>query len=95
MFKINVLEHRNVKLGKIAVDIVQHLHVSFNQVTRFVGREFSIMKQIVERTTMNTIWHQATSFFIGVNSHSGCHIDDEMYHTLALVIAPKDVSAEK
>ena len=79
MFKKHLLDHRKVKLGKTAVDIVQHMQVNFNQVTRFDGRDFSVMKEVVERTTLNTIGHQATSFSIGVNYHSRCHINNDMY----------------
>ena len=53
------------------------------------------MKQVVDTTTLNAIGNQAISFSIGVNYHSRCHIDNDMYYTLATVIAPKDVSAEE
>ena len=68
---------------------------SLNHVTRFVGREFSVMKQIVHRTKLNTIGHQATAFSIGVNYHSRCHINNDMYYTLATVVAPKEVPADE
>ena len=71
------------------------MQVSFNQVTKFIGREFSIMKQIVDRTALSSIGDQATTFSIGVNYHSRCHIDNDMYYTLSTVIALKEVPAEE
>ena len=63
--------------------------------TRFVDREFSVVKQVVDRTTLNSIGDQATAFSIGVNYHSRCHTNDDMYYTLATVIALKEVSADE
>ena len=83
------------KLEKTAVDIVQHMQVSLNSVTTFIGKECSIMKQIVDRTTLNSIGDQATTFSIGVNYHSRCHINHDMYYTLATVCGPKEVSTKE
>ena len=87
--KKHVLPHYKAKLEKTAVDIVQHMQVSFNSVTRFIAKEYSIMKQIVDRTALNSIGDQATTFSIGVNYHSRCHNDHDMYYTLATVCGPK------
>ena len=53
------------------------------------------MKQIADRMTLNSIGDQATTFSIGVDYHSRCHIDHDMYYTLATVIGSKEVSAEE
>ena len=90
-----MLPHYKAKLGNTAVDIVQHMQVSLNSVTGFIGKENSVMKQIVDRTTLNSIGDQATAFSIGVNYHSRCHIDHDMYCTLAMVCGPKEVPAEE
>ena len=95
MFKSHVTEYMKADLEKTALHIVQHIQLSFNHVARFVDREFSVMKQVVARTTLNCIGHQATAFSVGVNYHSRCHTDNDMYYTLAIVMAPKEVSAEK
>ena len=91
VFKKDVSQDMKEKLENQAVDIVQHIQSSLNHVTRFVGREYSVMEEIVGRTTLNTVGHQATAFSIGVNYHSRCHIDNDMYFTLATVVAPKEV----
>ena len=53
------------------------------------------MKQIVDRTTLNTIGHQATAFSIGVNYHLQCYLFNDMYYTLATVVAPKEMPADE
>ena len=95
VFKSHVTQNMKVKLEKTALNIVRHIQLNFNQVARFVEMEFSVMKQVIDRTTLNCIGHQATAFSIGVNYHSPCHIDNDMYYTLATVIAPKEVSADE
>ena len=95
VFKSHVTPSMKVQLKKNALHIVRHLQLGLNQVTRFVQREFSVMKQVVDRTTLNSIGDQATAFSIGVNYHSRCHTDNDMYYTLATVMAPKEVSAEE
>ena len=69
--------------------------MSLNHVTRFVDMEFSVMKQVIDRATLNSIRDQATAFSIGVNYYSRCHTDNGMYYTLAIVMAPDEVSAEE
>ena len=53
------------------------------------------MKQVVHRTTLNIIGHQVTSFSIDLNYYSRCHIDNDMYYTLAMINFPKDICAEE
>ena len=49
------------------------------------------MKEIVNKLTLDEIGQQPTAFLIGVNYHFGCHIDANIFYTLATVIAPKDI----
>ena len=44
------------------------------------------MGEIVRRTTLNAVGDHATAFSVGKNYHSRCHIDFDMYYTLATVI---------
>ena len=48
-----------------------------------------IMNEIVKYLTLEAIGRQATAFSIGFNYHSRCHVDVNMFYTLATVIAPK------
>ena len=52
------------------------------------------MKETVKITTLNAIGHHATAFSIGRDYHSHSHVDLDMYHTLATVIAPEKICPE-
>ena len=53
----------------------------------------NIMNEIVNNLTLEAIGGQATAFSIGLNYHSRCHTDVDMFYTLDTVIARKDVCA--
>ena len=73
--------------------IVNYLQLSMNHITKY-SPEQHIMNEIVNNLTPGAIAHQATAFLIGVNYHSRCHIDVDMFYTLATVIAPKDICVD-
>ena len=71
-----------VKIEETAVHIVNYLQVSISYITKFIGREQSIMKEIVNELTLDAIGQQATAILIGLNYHSRCHIGVSMFYTL-------------
>ena len=68
--------------------IVNHLQLSMNHITNYICRKQHDMNEIVDNLTLEVIGRQAAAFSIGVNYHSRCHIDVDMFYTLATVIAP-------
>ena len=57
-------------------------------------QDSDIMNEIANNLTLESIGHQSTAFLIGLNYHSRCHTDVEMFYTLATVIAPKGICAD-
>ena len=58
-----------------------------NHISKYIDREQHIMNAVIDNITLEVIGRQATAFAIGVNYHSHGHIDVDMFHTLATVIA--------
>ena len=73
------------------IHIVNHLQLSMNHITKYIDREQHVMNEIVKNLPLEAIRRQATAFSIGVNYHSRCHIDVDMFYTLATVIAQKHI----
>ena len=81
-------------LEETVFHIVNHLQLSMNHITKYIDCEQHVMNEIVNNLTLEVIGCQATAFLIGVNYHSRCHIDVDMFYTLATVIAPKDICVD-
>ena len=77
------------KLKKNVFHIVKHLQLSMNHIKKYIHQDQVIMNEIVNNLTLEAIGRQATAFSIGFNYHSRCHVDVNMFYTLATVIAPK------
>ena len=82
------------KLEETALHIVKHLQLSMNHIKKYICQDRVIMNEIFNNLTLEAIGRQATAFFIGLNYHSRCHTDVDMFYTLATVIAPKEICAD-
>ena len=89
VFKKDVNKGKKKRLHRAAVGVIQMLEKAAKPLNPFFGKELSIMQQIVCRTNLNVIGHNATAFSIGKNYHSLCHTDDDMFYTLLTVVGPK------
>ena len=83
-----------VKLKDTTIRIVNHLQLSINHIKQFIGHEQWIMKKIANKLALDAIGQQVTTFLIGLNYHSHCHIDVDMFYTPATAIAPKDICVD-
>jgi len=93
-FKKTVSDERKRELQKETMKIVRHLQQSLGGIKYHVNREMSIMKQIVDGTSLTAIEDYAIAFSIGRDYHSKCHIDHDMFFTLATVVGPDSKSAD-
>ena len=87
-FNPGVKEQKKKEIEENTNHIVQHLQGSLRTINPFIQYHRSVMMQIVKNTTLDVIGDHAPAFSIGVNYHSRCHVDDDMYFTMATVIAP-------
>ena len=53
------------------------------------------MSEIVRRTTLNAVGKHATTFLTRKNYYSQCHIDFDLYYTLAIVVGSELSQKEK
>jgi len=89
-----VSDERKRELQKETMKIVRHLQQSLGAIKYRVHREMSIMKQIVDGTSLTAIEDYAIAFSIGRDYHSKCHIDHDMFFTVATVVGPDSKSAD-
>jgi len=87
-FNPGVTEEKKKEIEENTNHIVQHLQGSLRSINPFIQYHRSVMMQVVKNTTLDVIGDHAPAFSVGVNYHSRCHIDDDMYFTMATVIAP-------
>ena len=83
------------KLEETVLHIVKHLQLCMNHIKKYIRQDQDIMNEIDNNLTLEAIGRQATAFSIGLNYHARCHTDVNVFYTLATVIAPKDVCADK
>jgi len=57
--------------------------------------DLSVMEQIVQGTSLKAMGSTAIVFSIGRDYHSKCHIDIDMFYTLATVIGPDTVDVNE
>ena len=89
VFKAGVSDETITELETTTVNLVKHLQLTLAHIQRFIEQGLSIMEQIVHRTSLSLIREYATAFSIGKDYHSRCHVDLDMYYTLATVVAPE------
>ena len=83
------------KMEERCVKVLNKLHLMTEPFRPFVRTEYSVTKQILNRTCLNEVGGQATAFSIGKNYHSRCHIDSNMYYTMLTVCGPSCVDNDK
>eukprot|EP00536_Pseudo-nitzschia_multiseries_P003096 jgi/Psemu1/6946/gm1.6946_g len=95
VFKHDVKPRMKVKLEQTALHVMKHMQQSLIHMTRFIDCKMTVMKEVVERTSLNTIRQHATAFSIGCNYHSPRHVDEGMYYRGLTVMAPANVCSDK
>ena len=95
VYKKSVSTTRIDKLEETAFHIVNHLQLSMNHIKKYIEEDSDIMDEIINTLTLESIGRHATAFSIGLNYHSRCHTDVDMFYTLATVIAPMGISVDE
>jgi hypothetical protein len=83
-----VKEQKKQEIEENTNHIVEHLQGSLRTINPLIKCHRSVMIQIVKNTTLDVIGDHVPAFSIGLNYHSRCHIDDDMYFAMVTVIAP-------
>ena len=90
-----LLPRKKKKLEKQTRKIVVHLQNSLGGLKFLMHDDLSVMEQIVQGTSLNAIGSTAIAFSIGRDYHSKCHIDIDMFYTLATVVGPDNVNVDE
>jgi len=94
-FNKTVTEEEKNKLEKQTRKIVVHLQNSLGGLKFLMHDDLSVMEQIVQGTSLNAIRSTAIAFSIGRDYHSKCHINIDMFYTLATVVGPDNVNDDE
>uniref|UniRef100_A0A7S4EQ41 Prolyl 4-hydroxylase alpha subunit Fe(2+) 2OG dioxygenase domain-containing protein n=1 Tax=Pseudo-nitzschia australis TaxID=44445 RepID=A0A7S4EQ41_9STRA len=57
--------------------------------------DLSVMEQIVQGTSLKAIGSTTIAFSIDIDYHSKCHINVDMFYTLATVVGPDKVNIDE
>mmetsp|Transcript_6251 Transcript_6251/g.13409 ORF Transcript_6251/g.13409 Transcript_6251/m.13409 type:complete len:269 (+) Transcript_6251:364-1170(+) len=87
-FRPGIDDEKKLEIEENTNHIVEHLQGSLRTINPFLQYHRLVMIQIVKNTTLDVIGDHAPAFSVGKNYHSRCHIDEDMYFTMATVIAP-------
>eukprot|EP00536_Pseudo-nitzschia_multiseries_P011655 jgi/Psemu1/29577/gm1.29577_g len=83
------------ELERTVAHIVEEMQESSRPIAKFFYHETTVMTKVVQQTTIISIGDHATTFSIGKDCHSKCHVDEDYFYTHLTVIALEHVSDDE
>jgi len=75
--------------------IVEEMEESVALVEKFIHLEKSVITQVFEQTTLDSIGTSSIAFSVGKDYHSKCHADKDYHYTHLTVVGPENVDVDE